>query len=101
MSWIDDTRTDLAQSAGVGYRLGGTPASEPTALAAMALLAGGSVALAETKLRWLADLQAAWTDTVPMIVLGAATNFVGYADGVEGLVPSADTVILYDQARAG
>jgi len=49
----------------------------------------------------LADLQAAWTDTVPHIVLGAATNFVGYADGVSGLVPTADTIILYDQVKAG
>ncbi len=59
MSWIDDFCTQLAESAGVGYRLGGTPASEPTALAAMALLAGGFVAPAEAKLRWLADIQAA------------------------------------------
>ncbi len=49
----------------------------------------------------LTDLQAAWTDTVPHIVLGAADNFVGYASGVEGLTPSADTIILYDQVRAG
>jgi peptide/nickel transport system substrate-binding protein len=49
----------------------------------------------------LVKLQAAWTDTVPHIVLGAADNFVGYADGVDGLTPSADTIILYDQARAG
>ncbi|WP_116996695.1 ABC transporter substrate-binding protein [Desertimonas flava] len=48
----------------------------------------------------LADLQAAWTDTVPHIVLGAATNFVGYAQGVSGLVPTADTIILYDQATS-
>jgi len=48
----------------------------------------------------LTDLQAAWTDTVPHIVLGAAVNFVGYS-GIVGLVPSSDTIILYDQARAG
>jgi hypothetical protein len=59
MKWEDDFRSALAEADAVGYRRGAVPASEPTALAALALLAGGQAAAAEPKLRWLAGIQAA------------------------------------------
>ncbi len=57
-NWIDDFRSTLADGGAIGYRLGGTPASEPTALAALALLAGEWTVPADVKLRWLSDIQA-------------------------------------------
>jgi hypothetical protein len=38
MSWLDQTLDQLSQRPAIGYMSGGTPAAEPTALAAIALL---------------------------------------------------------------
>ncbi len=59
MNWLDEFRSKLAEGDSVGYRLGGTPASEPTALAALALIVGGQATAAEAKLHWLAGVQTA------------------------------------------
>jgi len=59
MAWTDPLLEHLAAAEALGYRPGGSPASEPTALAALALLAQGRAADAEPKLRWLAERQAA------------------------------------------
>ena len=49
----------LAVQPGHGYRIGQAPHTEPTALAALALLANGHWDVALPSLRWLADIQAA------------------------------------------
>src|SRR5439155_12198677 len=64
MNWADDflqllASSDSAASGGLGYRQGGTPAAEPTALAALALIAWERTADADAQLRWLADAQTA------------------------------------------
>src|SRR5206468_9754698 len=59
MSWVEDLLSELGNGTAHGYRRGGAPASEPSALAALALLAWGRGAAAEPKLDWLAELQAA------------------------------------------
>jgi hypothetical protein len=57
MSWMEDCQAKLSDSPAVGYRFGGAPASEPTALAALALIAYGALEAAVPKLRWLAEVQ--------------------------------------------
>jgi hypothetical protein len=59
VDWLHDFCAVLADADAVGYRLGRTPASEPTALAALALVAAGHADAAEAKLRWLAGIQTA------------------------------------------
>lgn len=58
MSWFNKTLDSLAKRPCCGYRGGGAAAVEPTALAAMALAAGGREQAAEPALKWLADVQA-------------------------------------------
>jgi hypothetical protein len=57
MGWIEDCQARLADAQAVGYRLGGSPASEPTALAALALIAHDNLEAAGAKLRWLVTIQ--------------------------------------------
>jgi hypothetical protein len=58
VSWADEFLLRLATGGGNAYREGGSAAAEPTALAALALIAWGRSADAQAKLRWLAELQA-------------------------------------------
>jgi hypothetical protein len=58
MSWFDETLDLLASRPCCGYRARAAAAVEPTALAAMALAAGGRQQAAEQALRWLANVQA-------------------------------------------
>jgi hypothetical protein len=58
MSFFDQTLDLLAARPCCGYRPEGAAAVEPTALAAMALAAGGRREAAAEALRWLAGLQA-------------------------------------------
>lgn len=59
MNWADELLQRLAADAGLGYHAATEPATEPTALAALALIAWGRAAEAQAKLQWLASLQAA------------------------------------------
>jgi len=59
MSWLDSTLDQLASRPVCGYAHDGEPASEPTALAALALVASGRQTDAEPALAWLARIQAA------------------------------------------
>ena len=59
MSWLDEALACLAARPCCGYHADVPPATEPTALAAMALLAHGSQAAAETALGWLTEIQSA------------------------------------------
>jgi hypothetical protein len=58
MSWLHQALDGLARGAACGYRPSGTPATEPTALAALALLTWQRHEPAVAKLEWLAQLQA-------------------------------------------
>ncbi len=58
MSWPDETLDLLARNPCCGYRADGVAAVEPTALAAMALVAGDRRHAAEQALQWLAEVQA-------------------------------------------
>ena len=57
MDSLEDVLARLATSPSSSYHAGGENASEPTALAALALLAHGRGEAAQTRLDWLADLQ--------------------------------------------
>jgi hypothetical protein len=57
MHWLDDALTRLSGQPCCGYRADGPPATEPTALAAMALAAHGRSSEARTGLEWLAAAQ--------------------------------------------
>ena len=59
MAWLDETLELLAKTPVCGYRAGGAPASEPTALAALALAGHGLAKAAQQAAEWLAELQAA------------------------------------------
>lgn len=59
MSWYDATLDLLAKQPVCGYERDAAPASEPTALAALALVAGWRSASAKPALDWLASTQAA------------------------------------------
>ena len=56
MSCLDESFDHLASTPICGYHTSGPPAVEPTALAAMALLAGRRIAAATRALEWLALL---------------------------------------------
>lgn len=57
MDWVAKILDQLAGRSAWGYRAHGSPATEPTAYAALALASHGRAADAEAGLRWLADLQ--------------------------------------------
>ncbi len=57
MSWIDDVLQPLVDHQPCGYQPDAAPRSEPTALAAIALLTHGHADAAKTALDWLATLQ--------------------------------------------
>jgi hypothetical protein len=59
MAWLDEAIERLTAQPVCGYRCDGTPTVEPTALAALALLAAGRGAQAMPALDWLAGAQAA------------------------------------------
>lgn len=59
MGWMDELVDDLARAPRLGYAPSQAPATEPTALAALALLAHGRAAAAEPALDWLLEQQAA------------------------------------------
>lgn len=59
MSWLDEALARLAARPCCGYRAEGPPATEPTALAAMALWAHGHQVAAEIALDWLTEIQSA------------------------------------------
>ena len=58
MDWQHAILHTLAQRPSWGYAAAGPPASEPTALAALALLRGGHAERAQAGLQWLAEVQA-------------------------------------------
>ena len=58
MYWLDSTLDHLAGRPVCGYTAGGRAASEPTALAALALVAGGRDRDAQPALAWLTRIQA-------------------------------------------
>jgi hypothetical protein len=58
MPWLDPIFDKLAEQPVCGYERDAAPASEPTALAALALIAGGRPGDARPALDWLARLQA-------------------------------------------
>jgi peptide/nickel transport system substrate-binding protein len=53
----------------------------------------------EERLAALADVQAAWNETVPHVVLGASEDVVVWRDGIEGLQFTRDTIVFFDEAR--
>lgn len=57
MSWLDTTIDRLAQARQWSYHAGGPPATEPTALAALALLGHDRPAAAQRALDWLTRTQ--------------------------------------------
>lgn len=57
MPWLDEVLERLADKPCCGYVPDGSPAVEPTALAALALVAHGLVGRAKPALNWLADVQ--------------------------------------------
>ncbi|MBX3411840.1 MAG: hypothetical protein KF708_03915 [Pirellulales bacterium] len=57
MAWLDTILDTLARRPVCGYVVGGEPFSEPTALAALALVAQERIASARPALDWLAELQ--------------------------------------------
>lgn len=59
MTWLDRALDFLKQQPICGYAPASAPATEPTALAALALLAHGEDAAARKACNWLADLQQA------------------------------------------
>jgi hypothetical protein len=59
MNWLDKALEILARGGACGYRPTSTPATEPTALAALALLTWDRSQAALPKLRWLAQMQSA------------------------------------------
>lgn len=77
MSWLDEALACLAARPCCGYRADVSPATEPTALAAMALLAHGNRAAAETALGWLTAIQSA-DGSVP---IDASQQGPGWATG--------------------
>lgn len=59
MAWLDETLDALSRQPVCGYVVGGNAFSEPTALAALALLAHDRASAATPALDWLANLQSA------------------------------------------
>ncbi|HEX4128648.1 MAG TPA: hypothetical protein VHZ24_01310 [Pirellulales bacterium] len=57
MTWIDTTIDELAAAEAWSYRAGATPATEPTALAALTLGVHGRTEAAERASRWLVEYQ--------------------------------------------
>jgi hypothetical protein len=84
--WIDSLLALLRRQPATGYRSGGAPASEPTALAAMALLAHDQLKASLPALDWLRERQ-------------AADGSVGVrADESTPCWPTALAVIVWQQA---
>ena len=77
MSWLDEALACLAARPCGGYHADGPPATEPTALTAMALWAYGHRAAAETALGWLTEIQSA-DGSVP---IDASQKGPGWATG--------------------
>ena len=59
MTWLDEALESLATRPVCGYRCEAAPTVEPTALAALALLAAGRGGQAAPALDWLAGVQSA------------------------------------------
>lgn len=59
VNWLDPTLARLIEQPVLGYLPGATPAAEPTALAALALAAGGQLPAAQVAAAWLAEQQSA------------------------------------------
>ena len=59
MTWIHSILDRLEDAANWGYFAGESPASEPVALAVLALTSHGRAAAAERAARWLIDIQQA------------------------------------------
>ncbi len=59
MTWLETVLQQLERGGPAGYRAGGQPCTEPTALAALALAAHGRKGRLRLLLRWLADRQLA------------------------------------------
>lgn len=57
MEWVTEILDRLAEQTAWGYRAPGSPATEPTAYAALALISHGRASDAAPGLQWLADLQ--------------------------------------------
>src|SRR4051812_32495206 len=77
MTWLDQTLDELTQSASggaIGYLRGATPAAEPTALAALALLAHGRFEPA----RELADALATMQQANGEVAVGAGEDRPGW-----------------------
>lgn len=58
MRWLDTVIEDLHQRPCCGYQPGARPATEPTALSAISLVAHGRMEAAEQAAQWLANAQA-------------------------------------------
>jgi hypothetical protein len=88
MSWLDTTLDLLAQQPVCGYERSAAPASEPTALAALALVAGWRSTSAKPALVWLAGIQ-------------AADGSVGIRAGEGPGWPTSLAVLAWHAAKAG
>lgn len=47
----------------------------------------------------IAEIQAAWNDTVPHVVLDASEEVIAWSEGVSGLDFTRDTIVLFDRAE--
>jgi hypothetical protein len=99
MSWLDSTLDQLASRAVCGYTAGGRAASEPTALAALALTAGGRDGDAQPALAWLARIQASdgsvgiregeppgWPTSLAVLAWNAANSQSDHGGSIERAV---------------
>lgn len=53
------------------------------------------------KLSILGNIQRLWTETVPYIVLGASPLYIAWQDNVHGVIPTLNTVGLFQNAWIG
>jgi len=88
MAWLDATLDSLAQQPVCGYEAEAAPASEPTALAALALIAGWRSNSARPALDWLAGIQ-------------AEDGSVGIRAGQTPGWPTSLAVLAWKAAKAG
>ncbi|MDT0202786.1 ABC transporter substrate-binding protein [Nocardioides sp. AE5] len=58
----------------------------------------GAADSAEDQTAALEKIQAQWNETVPYISLGATPEWNAWGDGVHGVVPSIDSIMLYGDA---
>jgi peptide/nickel transport system substrate-binding protein len=85
---------DYVSTEGGANRSGYSDAAMDDALDALRVAASQEDSLAA-----LADVQAAWNETVPHVVLGASEEVIAWADGVSGLKFSRDTIVMFDKVR--